>query len=176
MSHVNKKIVFDPELCVGCGACVVACMDQNDTLFDENSENCFPNRRLVRAEFGQYPHAAIRFASVSCRHCADAACVTGCPTGALQKDPVTGATIYNKNLCIGCHSCAMACPFGVPRYDINGKITKCDQCHLRVAAGYEPACVGICQSKALTFVELDAHQEQLEAEKHQLLLSLGRKR
>ena len=70
----------------------------------------------------------------------------------------------------------MACPFGVPRYDIYGKITKCDQCHLRVAAGYEPACVGICQSKALTFVELDAYQEQLEAEKHQLLLGLGRKR
>lgn len=171
MCHAKKKIVFDPELCVGCGACVVACMDQNDTLFNESSENCCPNRRLVRAEFGQFPHASIRFASVSCMHCEDPACVTGCPTGALQKDPATGAVICNKNLCIGCHSCAMACPFGVPRYDVRGKITKCDQCHLRVAAGYEPACVGICQTKALKFVELDEYQEQIEAKKYQMLLN-----
>ena len=50
------------------------------------------------------------YLSISCRHCADAPCVAGCPTGCLQKDLATGMTVYDRSKCIGCHSCAMACP------------------------------------------------------------------
>ena len=39
-------------------------------------------------------------------------CVTACPVGCLYKDASTGLTRYDTANCIGCHSCAMACPFG----------------------------------------------------------------
>jgi NAD-dependent dihydropyrimidine dehydrogenase PreA subunit len=49
-------------------------------------------------------------------------------TGAITKKDRTGAVVVNKELCIGCHSCALACPFGVPRYDLDEKMRKCHLC------------------------------------------------
>jgi Fe-S-cluster-containing dehydrogenase component len=84
-------------------------------------------------------------------HCEDSPCVIGCPTGAATRDDRTGAIVVNKALCIGCHSCALACPFGVPRYDQDDKMQKCNLCIERVEVGLEPACVRVCPTAALKF-------------------------
>ena len=167
---MKKQIILDVDKCVGCGACVVACMDQHDRMFD-HPEGEAPNRRIIAAEIGSYPDASIRYASVACMHCADPACVMGCPTGALYKDPETGAVLANKALCIGCHSCAMACPYGVPTFGPDGKMRKCDACMERQKAGLVPACVKVCPTGALMLLtedELKAWQtkeQQKKAEK-----------
>jgi Fe-S-cluster-containing dehydrogenase component len=157
---MEKSIYLDISLCAGCGACVVACMDQND-VYPEKGQPAL--RRVYRVEEGAYPDASILYVSSACMHCADSPCVIGCPTGAIARDNRTGAVLVNKDLCIGCHSCALACPFGVPRYDLEEKMQKCDLCAGRVEAGLQPACVRVCPVRALKFASANSVLGEKEA-------------
>ena len=157
---MEKSIYLDIGRCVGCGACTVTCMDQND-IYPEKGQPAF--RRIYRIEEGQFPEASIQYISAACMHCEDTPCVVGCPTGALTKDDRTGAVMVDKALCIGCHSCALACPFGVPRYDQDEKMQKCNLCVERVEAGLEPACVRVCPTEALKFESANKVQEAKES-------------
>ena len=160
MSLMDKTIFLDLELCVGCGACAVACMDQND-IYPEKGQPAF--RRIYRIEGGEFPDAGIQYMSAACVHCEDSPCVIGCPTGAVTRDDRTGAIVVNETLCIGCHSCALACPFGVPRYDRDEKMQKCNLCMERVEAGLEPACVRVCPTGALKFESANTIQAAKES-------------
>ena len=138
---MKMKLVLDVDKCCACGACAVACMDQNDI----DIAHMTPFRRVADFELnGEY-----LYTSVSCMHCDDAPCIQGCPVGVLRKDPVTNLTVYDNTNCIGCHSCAMACPFGAPTYNRFGKMQNCDGCAERLSHGLEPACVRTCSLGAL---------------------------
>ena len=158
---MKKQIILDVDKCVGCGACVVACMDQHDRMFD-HPEGEAPNRRIIAAEIGSYPDASIRYASVACMHCSPAPCVTACPVGCLKKDPQTDLTVFDNTDCIGCHSCAMACPFGAPSFNGKGKMEKCDGCYLRLKYGMEPACVRVCPTGALRMLTEEEYEKAHE--------------
>lgn len=144
-----EKIVFDLDTskCTACAACALACMDQND-IDSAHGQHAFRNilafEHPVR-EDGVH-HA---YYSIACMHCEDAPCVMACPCGCLYKDAETGLTLFNNENCIGCHSCALACPFGAPSFDGKGKMVKCDGCVARLRAGLTPACVRVCPSGAL---------------------------
>lgn len=140
---MSCAIKFDPARCVACGACAVACMDQNDVLVQQGQP---PLRRTFIAEDG--PHMG--YFSAACEHCEDASCVFACPAGCIAKDPETGFTVYDNTNCIGCRSCAMACPHGAPTIGVDGKMAKCDGCNERVKTGLLPACVAVCPFDALT--------------------------
>jgi anaerobic dimethyl sulfoxide reductase subunit B (iron-sulfur subunit) len=156
---LKKEIILVANLCSGCGACVVACMDEND-IYPEKGQPAF--RLVSKVEEGRFPDAVIRYVSAGCRHCADSPCAAACPTGAITKNPDNGAVLVNRELCTGCHNCAPACPFGVPRYDADGRMLKCDLCVDRLAAGLEPACVRVCPLGALRFGPAQELTEQTE--------------
>ncbi len=160
MMPMEKSIYVDVSLCAGCGACVVACMDQHD-IYPEKGEPAL--RRVYRVEEGLYPDASILYVSAACMHCSDSPCVMGCPTGAISRDSVTGAVLVNRDICIGCHSCALACPFGVPRYDLEDKMRKCTLCDDRVKVGLKPACVRVCPTGALKFEAINQVLGEKEA-------------
>jgi anaerobic dimethyl sulfoxide reductase subunit B (iron-sulfur subunit) len=82
-------------------------------------------------------------------HCEDAPCLLACPTGAIHREAGTQVVGIDADLCIGCHSCSIACPFGVPRFGADGKMQKCDLCSERLTYGLEPACVRVCPTRAL---------------------------
>ena len=149
---------FDPSLCTACCACVMACMDQNDVDV-ERGQHPFRNAAELESREGE----RFSFLSVACMHCEDAPCVEGCPSACLYKDPESGFTLYDNTNCIGCHSCAMACPFGAPSFNGEGKMVKCDGCVERLRRGMIPACVRVCPTGALTCrPESEYHEEQTQ--------------
>ena len=141
---------FDEKKCSACGACAIACMDQNDVDVEVKQQ---PYRKVYHYESGD----ELVSMSIACLHCKDAPCVTACPVGVLYKDGETGLTLYDNTNCIGCHSCAMACPYGAPSFRPTGakrpreKVEKCNGCIERIKAGLQPACVHSCPTGALTW-------------------------
>ena len=158
-----KKYAIDLDLskCVACGACAVACMDQNDYEVREGQR---PYRNIFDIELEKNNSVSYHRLSLACMHCEDAPCITGCPSACLRKDPETNLTVYDTTNCIGCHSCAMACPYGIPSFGENGKMIKCDGCYVRVHQGLLPACVKACPFGALKLVDLEAPEEQIPKE------------
>ncbi len=142
-----KIIDLDIQKCSACGACAIACMDQNDL---DMTGGASPFRVVSDLE---EKNGGFQYYSIACFHCEDAPCISACPCNCLKKDEETGFTVYDNTNCIGCHSCAMACPFGAPCYGKNGKMIKCDGCVTRVKMGLEPACVNNCPTGALTCID-----------------------
>lgn len=151
---MNMIFDLDLEKCVACGACAVACMDQNDI----NPDRGDPMLRTVGTLEPSVNYGMFSFLSLSCMHCTQAPCIAACPVLCLSKDN-RGLTVYDRTKCIGCHSCAMACPFGAPKYAADGKITKCTGCSVRQEYGYTPACVRVCPTKALICVPESKYAE-----------------
>lgn len=152
------KYIFnlDYSKCVACGACAVACVDQNDTSLKDGDK---PFRTVAAVERPGDPKKEIRYLSVGCMHCATAPCVGACPVGCLKKNEM-GLTEYDNSACIGCHSCAMACPFGAPTFGASGKMTKCDGCQTRLENGMLPACMRVCPTGALTCMPEEEYLKQ----------------
>lgn len=137
---------MDSSRCIGCFACEVAC----------RLEHGLPAQvRTIRAiEIGPIEKGSelsLTFQPSTCFHCETPSCVSVCPKGAMQKRK-DGIVFSDPELCIGCQTCAIACPFGVPQLNTStGKIAKCDGCKDRVEKGLWPVCALRCPTGALIF-------------------------
>lgn len=149
MATLQYGFDFEVERCVQCHACEIACKSLHQ------AEPGITWRRVVGVWNGNYPKTALKTLSLACAHCGEPACVAACPRGAITKRAVDGIVLVNKNKCIGCRTCFLACPFGVPQFGSDGKMQKCDLCADRLAQGKEPACVATCPADALHFGPLD---------------------
>ncbi|MEX2293609.1 MAG: DmsC/YnfH family molybdoenzyme membrane anchor subunit [Acidimicrobiales bacterium] len=135
---------FSMSACIGCHSCEVACAEQNG-LPDGTVW-----RRVGEVEGGTYPNTQRLQLSMSCNHCLDAACLTGCPTNAYEKLD-NGVVAHHAEECIGCQYCTWNCPYSVPVFQPDRKIvTKCDLCLPRLGEGLLPACAGACPTHAIT--------------------------
>jgi formate dehydrogenase iron-sulfur subunit len=174
MTQKQMSLLTDVTKCIGCNECVKACREANDLPPDKPwrwlnkitdlSSARWTTINRVDADGGD------RFVRRHCRHCLEPACVEACIVGALQKSP-EGAVIYDRDICIGCRYCMIACPFEIPRYsweDTVPYVQKCDFCYERVQQeGKLPACVEACPAEATIFGE----REELLAEARRRLAS-----
>jgi Fe-S-cluster-containing dehydrogenase component len=168
---MEKSLFLNIDLCSGCGACAVACMDHHDIAVEKQPAL----RHIHQVEDGHYPNVSIAYVSAGCMHCSESPCLIGCPTGAIRRHPTTRAVMVDQSLCIGCHSCAMACPFGIPRYDDDDKMRKCDRCSDWVLSGRDPACVRVCPLGALEYRDTNEVMQSKEAAFAGRLASSARK-
>ncbi len=160
---------FDVSRCSGCMACVVACQDQNDFAADET----VAFRHVTRYEAGTGPETRIVYLSLACQHCGDAPCLLVCPMQAISRRPEDGAVLVDRDLCVGCHSCELACPFGAPKFSEDGKMSKCDLCYVRREQALKPACVRVCPVRALDYGPLeDLSETKAETASVRILKSL----
>jgi len=139
----TQAILQDMSLCMECQGCRVACQMQNGLP---------PEQSYVKfrfAEQGAYPKVAYHVSRFTCQHCADAACVKGCPTGAAYKGE-TGLTHFEATKCSGCAYCAENCPFGIPQVSGNTAV-RCVGCEALTENGKPPVCVATCIAGALTY-------------------------
>ena len=150
---MNTKIIYiDPEKCLGCKSCELACAvahSQSKDLVEAINEEPRPAYRVsvICAEGVVLP--------LQCRHCEDAPCVSICPSKALAKEE-NGIVSLDDSRCIGCNYCVIVCPFGVLKTNREGKaVIKCDLCIERLEKGEEPACVAACPTGSLKFVEAE---------------------
>lgn len=155
-----KTVFVTPELCIGCRHCEVACAIEHaekKELFSAVAEEKRSQPRVF-VETGMH---YLSFPN-RCRHCDPAPCMQVCPTGALVRDNATASVLVKYERCIGCAVCAMACPFGIIRFNAVRQLdtdrevnAKCDNCIGRQRAGVIPACAEACKTGALTFGEAD---------------------
>ncbi len=79
-----------------------------------------------------------------------------CPTGASYRDPDTNVVLVDKEKCIGCKYCMMACPYGVRSWSPSEHVVeKCTLCGQLTAAGELPKCVAACCGSARFYGDLD---------------------
>ncbi|MND90094.1 Hydrogenase-4 component A [compost metagenome] len=178
---MNRFVIADPKLCIGCGTCMAAC----STVHKAKGLQQAPRLTVMRHEQATMP--------VQCRHCDDAPCIKVCPVEAICQ--TEDSVQLNESLCIGCNLCAVACPFGAissggsrpvamaTSYDsyipcsvrssnpstsaglrcfgedllswepgVRAIAVKCDLCAFREEG---PACIDACPSQALTLVSED---------------------
>jgi Fe-S-cluster-containing dehydrogenase component len=57
--------------------------------------------------------------------------------------------VVNGDKCIGCRTCLEGCPFGIPQFDQDGTMQKCDMCLDRLGQGQKPICAESCPTGAL---------------------------
>lgn len=144
---MTKNIfVFDQNKCVGCGACSVACMNEN------SQESAIPWRNIFTSNPQAQPDIPLFYLTMSCNHCDDAPCMKGCPALAYTRDHITGAVLHHADKCIGCQYCTWTCPFDAPKYNSQkGIVEKCTFCNHRIHEGLKPACAELCPVGALDF-------------------------
>jgi carbon-monoxide dehydrogenase iron sulfur subunit len=136
----KKILVIDSEKCTGCRKCELVCSVYHTGTSD-------PKRSRIKVL--KWDHIGF-YMPVSCQNCDHASCAEVCPSGACRKDEKLGVAVISPTRCIGCKSCILACPFGVPTFDkVEGISVKCDYC------GGDPQCVPACKAGALSFIDPD---------------------
>ncbi len=135
MPALPARMLVDSDACSGCLACEAACSFARADRFAP-AQSCI----FVQKEEPGIDHPNV------CRQCGNAACVSGCPEGALSRDEQTTAVLCDHDKCTQCGVCMQRCPFGALRRDpVSGHPLFCDLC------GGDPACVRSCATGAISY-------------------------
>ncbi|MDR3229886.1 MAG: 4Fe-4S binding protein [Synergistaceae bacterium] len=146
---------FEKEKCTGCGACVVACMDEYGRPV--RGRFC----RLYEREFFDDGRLRVDFYITGCQHCEDAPCIQACPQRCFSRDRETGFVLLDAFACQRCGRCVQACRFGVVTQGQGEKAAKCNGCAERVRRGTLPRCVEVCRVGAIRPEHADGNAHEV---------------
>ncbi|RLI83640.1 4Fe-4S dicluster domain-containing protein [Archaeoglobales archaeon] len=173
----SYAFVVDVNKCIGCGNCVIACKVENDVPMDlpiartwvegySIDENVPLSKTKVQKivmntaknpflDKKNWRYSKNFLVPKLCNHCANAPCVNVCPVYA-RFHTKEGVVLVDKNTCIGCKYCIVACPYGATFLNPEEKVTdKCTFCFHRITKGLKPACVEVCPTGARSFGDLN---------------------
>jgi Fe-S-cluster-containing dehydrogenase component len=181
-------ILYDATVCIGCKVCQVACKESNEMpvehsapekIWDDPVDLSSKTLNIIKvykdgtAENKDSETNGFSFIKRHCMHCVDPSCVSACPVSALKKDPQNGVVSYNKDACIGCRYCQLACPYNIPKFEFDKPfpvIRKCQLCNHRFKDGKYSACCESCPTGASIFGKVT---DLLEEAKKRLALKTG---
>src|SRR5499433_1078040 len=157
-------MAVDVDACLGCGACVVACIAENNVPVVGKAEAAYGRQvHWLRVERwfqdGKQNEAPSFFMPMFCQHCEVAPCEPVCPVfAAYHTDEGLNGQVYNR--CVGTRYCGNNCPYHVRRFNwfqhdfpapldvqLNPDVTvrqlgvmeKCTMCVQRIIAGKDRA-------------------------------------
>ena len=110
-----KRVYPKEDACIDCKLCEVACLVEHSETKDIFKAYREAPRTLSKAFVEEDGPNSI---SIQCRHCTDAPCIDACITGAMQRADDDSPVIVDRDKCVGCWMCIMACPFGAIQMDI----------------------------------------------------------
>jgi len=154
---------IDVDACVGCQACVVACVAENNVAVVGKADAAYGRQlhwiRIERWAEGTADHPQNFFLPMLCQHCEVAPCEPVCPVfAAYHTEEGLNGQVYHR--CVGTRYCGNNCPYTVRRFNwfnyelpaplevqLNPDVTvrqagimeKCTMCIQRILAGKDRA-------------------------------------
>ena len=144
--------IIDHNRCIGCHACTVACKQEHDIPIGVT------RTYVKQVEVGVFPKVRRHFQVNRCNQCDASPCVAICPTSAMYRRS-DGIVDFHRGKCIGCKACIAACPYDAIYIDPKShSAEKCNFCAHRIDRGFQPACVTVCPTQAISVGNLNDPQ------------------
>jgi Fe-S-cluster-containing dehydrogenase component len=136
-------LFMDPSRCIGCRACEAACRECDS----------HKGESMIMVDFVDRAQNVATQPTV-CMHCEDpvAPCAQVCPVMAILITDEGVVQQAEPSRCIACRNCVYACPFGVPKMDLEARLMKkCNLCYDRTVQDLKPWCAQACPTQAIWY-------------------------